>query len=255
MDRLDEADPMVQTAFLNTYSHALSLTAHYDEGLETGNQELELARLFSMDFVVPHALLAKAAAAMGLRQFRESRDYLRAAQRWARKADDVYVPVVTSMFGARIDLYEGRPDEALARLEASWARDPSPSLQGELLSVRGLALAVLGRADESLQTCGEALASPKTIETRVLAESTKAIAALKEKQPEAEDFARNVFSTSLQIGSVDGFQGREKEAVVISLVRSNPRGDDLRRRSPLFAFDRAVPQGRPEHRAGVRHHG
>ncbi|MBI4601727.1 MAG: AAA family ATPase, partial [Planctomycetes bacterium] len=29
----------------------------------------------------------------------------------------------------------------------------------------------------------------------------------------------------LEIGSVDGFQGREKEAVVISLVRSNHRGD------------------------------
>ena len=29
----------------------------------------------------------------------------------------------------------------------------------------------------------------------------------------------------IEIGSVDGFQGREKEAVVISLVRSNPRGD------------------------------
>jgi superfamily I DNA and/or RNA helicase len=29
----------------------------------------------------------------------------------------------------------------------------------------------------------------------------------------------------LEIDSVDGFQGREKEAVVISLVRSNPVGD------------------------------
>jgi len=29
---------------------------------------------------------------------------------------------------------------------------------------------------------------------------------------------------AVEVKSVDGFQGREKEAVVISLVRSNPKG-------------------------------
>ena len=32
---------------------------------------------------------------------------------------------------------------------------------------------------------------------------------------------------TLEIKSVDGFQGREKEAVVISLVRSNKKGDSV----------------------------
>ena len=66
-------------------------------------------------------------------------------------------------------------------------------------------------------------------------------------------------SPGLEIDSVDGFQGREKEAVVISLVRSNPKGDigflaDIRRmnvamtrarRKLLIVGDSATLGGHP----------
>ena len=41
---------------------------------------------------------------------------------------------------------------------------------------------------------------------------------------------------ALEIRSVDGFQGREKEAVVISMVRSNKKGIVLRPLIDLHAF-------------------
>jgi ATP-dependent RNA/DNA helicase IGHMBP2 len=71
----------------------------------------------------------------------------------------------------------------------------------------------------------------------------------------------------LEIDSVDGFQGREKEAVVLSLVRSNPEGEigflaDVRRmnvamtrarRKLLVAGDSATLAGHPFYRRFLEH--
>jgi ATP-dependent RNA/DNA helicase IGHMBP2 len=71
----------------------------------------------------------------------------------------------------------------------------------------------------------------------------------------------------LEIDSVDGFQGREKEAVVISLVRSNPQGEigflqDVRRmnvaltrarRKLLVIGDSATLSGHPFYRRMIEY--
>jgi superfamily I DNA and/or RNA helicase len=71
----------------------------------------------------------------------------------------------------------------------------------------------------------------------------------------------------LEIDSVDGFQGREKEAVVISLVRSNPRGEigflgDVRRmnvamtrarRKLLMVGDSATLSAHPFYRRAIEY--
>jgi hypothetical protein len=63
-----------------------------------------------------------------------------------------------------------------------------------------------------------------TLDIAVIAPYAAQVRLLREQLPTPE----------LEIDSVDGFQGREKEAVIISLVRSNPRGEigflgDIRR--------------------------
>jgi fatty acid-binding protein DegV len=54
---------------------------------------------------------------------------------------------------------------------------------------------------------------------------------------------RPVYGPGLEIGSVDGMQGREKEAVVISLVRSNEKVSLFFVLDALFALTAALAAG------------
>ena len=51
------------------------------------------------------------------------------------------------------------------------------------------------------------------------------IAAYSAQARRIRELLRSERAAGLEIGTVDGFQGREKEAVIVDLVRSNDRGE------------------------------
>jgi DNA-binding CsgD family transcriptional regulator/tetratricopeptide (TPR) repeat protein len=201
VDRLADLDPMVQTGFLNNYSHGLVLTARYEDALSLLELELERAREFSMDFVIPHALLLKAAACMGIRRFEESRSTLMAAA----PGDDPYLTAIASVFGSRIHLSESRPDEAAAILTRSWEQHLTSAVRGDLVATKALALAALRRFGDALLACEEALELSETIETLVLVESTRAIVGIGQESPGSAELAQTAFRLALERGNLDSF--------------------------------------------------
>ncbi len=74
--------------------------------------------------------------------------------------------------------------------------------------------------DAGVPASGIAVIAPYSAQVRLLREMLSRHHAPRDEEPHAEREANG-----LEIDSVDGFQGREKEVVILSLVRSNSEGD------------------------------
>jgi predicted DNA helicase len=96
--------------------------------------------------------------------------------------------------------------------------------------------------DEQLEPNGRSRLNPQEADlvsqkVQALLEAgvpAEAIAVIAPYTAQVRVLRENLPISGLEIDSVDGFQGREKEAVVLSLVRSNPQGEvgflaDIRR--------------------------
>jgi predicted DNA helicase len=87
--------------------------------------------------------------------------------------------------------------------------------------------------DEEVEPNGESRCNPSEADlvarkVRVLLDAgvrTDDIAVIAPYAAQVRLLRERLGSTGVEIDSVDGFQGREKEVVIISLVRSNPQGE------------------------------
>ncbi len=174
-------DTFVRTSFRAMSSVALVLVADYGKAQEVAEDLIQDAETHRLDFAMPYALSAAAGAAAGLQDFARAERLIATALEMSAEQGNVQAQLNAAGGRLRILLSQGRVDEACA--EGPLPPAPVASLQGELLGLRGLAVACSGRLDEAVALAWRAAESTRAVEAKVLVAATRAIVAMREGDP------------------------------------------------------------------------
>jgi ATP/maltotriose-dependent transcriptional regulator MalT len=175
------SDTFVRTSFRAMLSVALVLVADYENAREVAGDLIRDAENHRFDFAMPYALSAAAGAEAGLQNFDKAEALIASALEMASSQGNLQARLNAAGARLRILLNQGRADEVCA--EALLPPAPVPSLQGELLALRGLAVACSGRLDEASALAHRAAESTRAVEARVLVAATRAIKAFRDSDP------------------------------------------------------------------------
>jgi DNA-binding CsgD family transcriptional regulator len=138
-------DPMIRTAFWNTYGWALALNSRYEEAKRAAANELEDAEAYRLSFVKPHAQLLAALAAVGMRELSTAQASLEQVCEFARAREDLFLLVNASAVLARLHIARGECSKADAAT-ATYDTSKGSILYSEYLGVRAVVLAALGES-------------------------------------------------------------------------------------------------------------
>ncbi len=155
LDRI--VDPIIKTSFLNTYGQSLALTGHYEHALQIADEGAGVATEYRLQFVLSHAAILRAMAAIGLRDVSLALNALAEAE---QSSDDPHIGTSAAILRARLALLRGAPEEALAILSTPLKRDPSAALNAEYLGSRSLAAAAAGQLRPASEDCECVLLAP-----------------------------------------------------------------------------------------------
>ena len=171
------ADPVVRSGFLQSYGTALNLAARYTDAYALADRQIADARRFGLDWVGTHGLEMKALAQIGLRDFQGAQAALRTAWQLAEAADDFHAQVNAQALFARIALAQGAPGKALELLNMTTSRSVGPGMEGEVRSMRALALVCHGAIEEADAQIEASESITTHLEARGLRAFAKALAA------------------------------------------------------------------------------
>lgn len=178
-------DPRTRSSFTHVAAYVTALTARYADAARWQRLcDAEIAA-FDLDFAQPHSYWNHAHIALGLRRFG-------AAERMLQRLEDSIAnhPLDYHLLNARIlrgrlALQTGQNAQAVSFLPEVKRETVIPSIHGEYLATRALALAVNGSTASALEAAAAATEMTSAVEVRVLAAATEAVASSRSTQPAA----------------------------------------------------------------------
>jgi len=172
----EDVDPVILTSFQNGFGRSLMLLGRYGEALEVANEAIALAEATGLAFVLPHALVAKAGALLGLERYADAQSTLENAEGHASEIGDRHNLVDVRTLRAKLAISVGKPDRAIA-LTDDEALGVSAGMRGEYRATNALALACSGRVPEAERVLATALDASTMTEVQMLGSAVRAVLA------------------------------------------------------------------------------
>jgi LuxR family maltose regulon positive regulatory protein len=170
-------DPLIRSSFLTRQAWALFVCARYDDAACVLSEEIAFARRSRLGFVLPHALVVLACAQLGRGKFEAATAAFNDAGELAPA--DPYIQM--SRLTVRLRLLSSQQAFAeAASLPIDVGPQPAnPSLHGELLTARALALACMDETDEARRLADQSDDLTRGIEARSWAHVVRAVIGLR----------------------------------------------------------------------------
>jgi ATP/maltotriose-dependent transcriptional regulator MalT len=157
-----DCDPVIASSYFNALSRCFILLGRYDDALSLANRSIDQAEGARLRFALPHGLISKAIALLGLRDHPGATSALKEAERLAVTMHDRHNLVDARAVRCRLALSLGDARGAIS------ATDDPPfgvieAMRAEYVATRALALACAGRITEAecaLDTLTEVSTNP-----------------------------------------------------------------------------------------------
>jgi LuxR family transcriptional regulator, maltose regulon positive regulatory protein len=204
-------DPLARTSFLNCWAYWHLLRAEYEEARKVGQAFVDEAESLRLQFALPHAHVNAGAAELGLGNFSRASRHVDQAEA-AINEEDAFSAMNAAILRMKILLALGAANDALKVGATRPRRYSNPSIEGEFMTVNGLALLCIGEVELASQSIDQALRVTRRIEVTSLVPIIRSMIAL-DRGEDSRAAAQEAFDSAVRRGNLDA---------VVTSYRSRP---------------------------------